>query len=163
MIFDNVSSCWFHFNGFAGEALWPSHNPKRSCTNLWGTCEFPYSFAAWCWSIWAIFHIRWASVSACYLFRQVQLLRFCLPIYLVGGEDCNLRLWSIKSGELLFEDKLTNTVTSTVCWRKAECNFCLLYSHSQCIFSFFMLLGNIQTFTPSSNLFTFNFQLLYSV
>ncbi|KAL6206226.1 hypothetical protein ACLB2K_023475 [Fragaria x ananassa] len=40
--------------------------------------------------------------------------------FVSGGEDCNLRLWSIKSGELLFEDKLTNTVTSTVCWQKAE-------------------------------------------
>ncbi|XP_050368602.1 uncharacterized protein LOC126786726 [Argentina anserina] len=40
--------------------------------------------------------------------------------FISGGEDCNLRLWSIKSGELLFEDKLTNTVTSTVCWQKAE-------------------------------------------
>ncbi|PRQ30166.1 putative transcription factor WD40-like family [Rosa chinensis] len=40
--------------------------------------------------------------------------------FISGGEDCNLRLWSIKSGELLFEDKLTNTVTPTVCWQKAE-------------------------------------------
>ncbi|KAK9937262.1 hypothetical protein M0R45_014064 [Rubus argutus] len=27
--------------------------------------------------------------------------------FISGGEDCNLRLWNIKSGELLFEDKLT--------------------------------------------------------
>ncbi|KAM1266342.1 hypothetical protein ACFX2J_035920 [Malus domestica] len=37
-----------------------------------------------------------------------------------GGEDCNLRLWSIKSGKLLFEDKFCNTIPSTVCWRRAE-------------------------------------------
>ncbi|KAH7544866.1 hypothetical protein FEM48_Zijuj01G0031400 [Ziziphus jujuba var. spinosa] len=37
-----------------------------------------------------------------------------------GGEDCNLRLWSIKSGELLFEDKFSSSVPSTVCWRRAE-------------------------------------------
>ncbi|XP_062162975.1 uncharacterized protein LOC133869896 [Alnus glutinosa] len=37
-----------------------------------------------------------------------------------GGEDCKLRLWSIKSGELLFEDKFSNSVPSTVCWHSAE-------------------------------------------
>ncbi|GMY35078.1 ddb1- and cul4-associated factor 4 [Fagus crenata] len=37
-----------------------------------------------------------------------------------GGEDCNLRIWSIKSGELLFEDKFSKSVPSTVCWRRAE-------------------------------------------
>ncbi|XP_004488222.2 uncharacterized protein [Cicer arietinum] len=34
-----------------------------------------------------------------------------------GGEDCKLRLWSIKSGELLLEDKFSNTVLSTVCYQ----------------------------------------------
>ncbi|PON42881.1 Guanine nucleotide-binding protein, beta subunit [Parasponia andersonii] len=38
-----------------------------------------------------------------------------------GGEDCYLRLWSIKSGELLFQEKFSDTVLSTVCWqRRAE-------------------------------------------
>ncbi|KAF7840268.1 DDB1- and CUL4-associated factor 4 isoform X2 [Senna tora] len=37
-----------------------------------------------------------------------------------GGEDCNLRLWSIKSGELLFEDKFSDTVLSTVCYQKPK-------------------------------------------
>nr|XP_023898103.1 uncharacterized protein LOC112009976 [Quercus suber] len=37
-----------------------------------------------------------------------------------GGVDCNLRLWSIKSGELLFEDKFSDSVLSTVCWHRAE-------------------------------------------
>lgn len=34
-----------------------------------------------------------------------------------GGDDCYLRLWSIKSGELLFQEKFSNAVLSTVCWR----------------------------------------------
>ncbi|KAH1209197.1 DDB1- and CUL4-associated factor 4 [Glycine max] len=34
-----------------------------------------------------------------------------------GGEDCKLRLWSIKSGELLFEDKFSDSVISTVCYK----------------------------------------------
>ncbi|XP_059437326.1 uncharacterized protein LOC132170380 isoform X1 [Corylus avellana] len=37
-----------------------------------------------------------------------------------GGEDCKLRLWSIKSGELLFEEKFSNSVPSTMCWHSAE-------------------------------------------
>ena len=41
-------------------------------------------------------------------------------IVILGGEDCNLRIWSIKSGELLFEDKFSKSVPSTVCWRRAE-------------------------------------------
>lgn len=36
--------------------------------------------------------------------------------FMSGGEDCNLRLWSIKSGELLFEDKFMNSIPSVVCW-----------------------------------------------
>lgn len=34
-----------------------------------------------------------------------------------GGEDCKLRIWSIRSGELVFEDKFSNSVPSAVCWR----------------------------------------------
>lgn len=34
-----------------------------------------------------------------------------------GGEDCKLRIWSIKSGELLLEDKFSNSVLSTVCYQ----------------------------------------------
>ncbi|KAH7522813.1 hypothetical protein JRO89_XSUnG0102600 [Xanthoceras sorbifolium] len=37
-----------------------------------------------------------------------------------GGEDCNLRIWSIKSGELLFEDRFSNSIPSNVCWRRPE-------------------------------------------
>ncbi|XP_057972163.1 uncharacterized protein LOC131160472 [Malania oleifera] len=35
-----------------------------------------------------------------------------------GGEDCYLRIWRIKSGELLFEDKFSDSVLSTVCWTR---------------------------------------------
>ncbi|KAB2601735.1 hypothetical protein D8674_002740 [Pyrus ussuriensis x Pyrus communis] len=51
-----------------------------------------------------------------------------------GREDRNLRLWSIKSGKLLFEDKFCNTIPSTVCWRRAESTYSLLLlcSHSSC-------------------------------
>lgn len=34
-----------------------------------------------------------------------------------GGEDCKLRIWSVRSGELLFQDKFSNSVPSAVCWR----------------------------------------------
>ncbi|GLT98889.1 hypothetical protein SLE2022_163640 [Rubroshorea leprosula] len=37
-----------------------------------------------------------------------------------GGEDCYLRLWSIKSGKLIFEDKFSESVLSTICWRRSE-------------------------------------------
>lgn len=33
-----------------------------------------------------------------------------------GGEDCYMRVWSIKSGEMLFEDKFMKSVPSVVCW-----------------------------------------------
>ncbi|KAL3523194.1 hypothetical protein ACH5RR_016028 [Cinchona calisaya] len=35
-----------------------------------------------------------------------------------GGEDCKLRLWSIKSSEMLFEGQFTSSVPSVVCWPK---------------------------------------------
>lgn len=40
-----------------------------------------------------------------------------------GGEDCKLRLWSIKSGELLFEDKFSNSILSTVCYQTSRSSF----------------------------------------
>ncbi|KAI8524783.1 hypothetical protein RHMOL_Rhmol13G0176100 [Rhododendron molle] len=36
--------------------------------------------------------------------------------FMSGGEDCNLRLWGIKSGELLCEDKFMSSVPAVVCW-----------------------------------------------
>lgn len=37
-------------------------------------------------------------------------------IFLLGGEDYKLRLWSIKSGEMLFENQVMNSIPSVVCW-----------------------------------------------
>ncbi|XP_044497321.1 DDB1- and CUL4-associated factor 4 isoform X2 [Mangifera indica] len=39
---------------------------------------------------------------------------------MAGGEDCNLCIWSIKSGELLFQEKVSNSVPSTASWRLVE-------------------------------------------
>ncbi|XP_052203220.1 uncharacterized protein LOC127808690 isoform X2 [Diospyros lotus] len=56
-------------------------------------------------------------------------------ILMSGGEDCKIRLWSIKSGHLLFEEKFMNTVPSTMCRRMqpptvARDN-CRYYSYGQ--------------------------------
>ncbi|TXG67121.1 hypothetical protein EZV62_008396 [Acer yangbiense] len=37
-----------------------------------------------------------------------------------GGEDNNLRIWSIKSGELLFDDKFSNSIPHNVRWWRPE-------------------------------------------
>ncbi|KAK8626552.1 hypothetical protein V6N13_134193 [Hibiscus sabdariffa] len=37
-----------------------------------------------------------------------------------GGEDCYLRLWCIKSGKMLFEEKFSDSVPTTICWRRAQ-------------------------------------------
>ncbi|XP_021982609.1 uncharacterized protein LOC110878576 isoform X1 [Helianthus annuus] len=36
-----------------------------------------------------------------------------------GGEDFYLRLWRLKSGEMLYEDKFMNSVPSVLCWPRA--------------------------------------------
>lgn len=50
------------------------------------------------------------SISLTFLFENSDLV-------ISGGEDCKLRIWSIKSGELLLEDKFSNSVLSTVCYQ----------------------------------------------
>ncbi|XP_042412941.1 DDB1- and CUL4-associated factor 4-like isoform X2 [Zingiber officinale] len=35
-----------------------------------------------------------------------------------GGEDCFLRIWSIKSGELVFGEKVSNSKLTSICWPK---------------------------------------------
>ncbi|KAL2244489.1 UNVERIFIED_CONTAM: hypothetical protein Sindi_2717100, partial [Sesamum indicum] len=37
-------------------------------------------------------------------------------LQLSGGEDFYIRLWNIKSGELLFKDRFMNSIPSAVCW-----------------------------------------------
>ncbi|KAL6561828.1 hypothetical protein OROGR_002835 [Orobanche gracilis] len=39
-------------------------------------------------------------------------------VVMSGGEDYYLRLWDIKSGEMLFKERFMNTVPSAVCWPK---------------------------------------------
>nr|XP_043618271.1 DDB1- and CUL4-associated factor 4-like protein 1 isoform X2 [Erigeron canadensis] len=41
-----------------------------------------------------------------------------------GGEDFYMRMWSIKSGEMLYEDKFMNSVPSVLCWARGgpDCN-----------------------------------------
>ncbi|KAL3616635.1 hypothetical protein CASFOL_039029 [Castilleja foliolosa] len=39
-------------------------------------------------------------------------------VVMSGGEDCYLRLWNIKSGEMLFNERFKNTVPSAICWPK---------------------------------------------
>ncbi|KAM3324102.1 DDB1 and CUL4-associated factor 4 isoform X1 [Capsicum chacoense] len=41
-------------------------------------------------------------------------------IVMSGGEDHHLRIWSIKSGELLFDNKFMDTIPSVVRWLKPE-------------------------------------------
>ncbi|KAJ8545935.1 hypothetical protein K7X08_018518 [Anisodus acutangulus] len=48
-------------------------------------------------------------------------------IVMSGGVDCHLRLWSIKSGELLFDNKFMDTIPSVVRWPKTEG---LMYLHT---------------------------------
>lgn len=37
-------------------------------------------------------------------------------IVMSGGEDCKLRLWSVRSGEMLFESQFMSSIPSVVCW-----------------------------------------------
>ena len=57
---------------------------------------------------------------------------------LLGGEDFYLRVWSIKSGEMLYEDKFMNSVPSVVCYTrgaafmhllKCYCSYIGFYFH----------------------------------
>ncbi|KAI3455768.1 hypothetical protein Pfo_012431 [Paulownia fortunei] len=40
-------------------------------------------------------------------------------VVMSGGEDCYLRLWNIKSGELLFKERFMNSIPSAVCWPRS--------------------------------------------
>lgn len=44
-----------------------------------------------------------------------------------GGEDCFLRIWSIKSGELVFGEKVSNSKLTSICWPKTGNSFCTAF------------------------------------
>ncbi|GAB4841106.1 hypothetical protein Ancab_021850 [Ancistrocladus abbreviatus] len=44
----------------------------------------------------------------------------CERFVMSGGEDNYVRIWSIKSGELLYQDKFSNSTLSNVCWEQNE-------------------------------------------
>ncbi|KAJ6846006.1 uncharacterized protein M6B38_278185 [Iris pallida] len=58
-------------------------------------------------------------------------LVFCWAIFtfhrskksISGGEDCCVRMWSLKSSELVFEENVSNSIISTVCWRRGMDGF----------------------------------------
>lgn len=37
-----------------------------------------------------------------------------------GGEDCTVRIWSIKTGELIFAHSVTDTLFTALCWPKSS-------------------------------------------
>lgn len=57
------------------------------------------------------------ELHATLAFKCFELL--CI-LFLLGGEDCYLRLWNIKSGQLLWEDKFCNSSLTNICWEMAE-------------------------------------------
>lgn len=71
--------------------------------------------------------------SACSISLYSEISEFLVTwactkyILVLGGEDCKFRLWNIKSGKLIFEDKFGDAVPSTICWRRAGgSNYCSL-------------------------------------
>lgn len=63
-------------------------------------------------------------------------------LFFSGGEDCNLRLWSVKSGKLLYEEKISDSVLSTVCWKRSESKPPALYRYKSLVlhlFSYFRM------------------------
>lgn len=134
-----------------GKTLWSSPYPERRCTNLWWACKFTYSYTAWSWSHWDICRVWYYHLSACSIFLYSDISEFLVTVYtkyilVLGGEDCNFRLWNIKSGKLIFEDKFVDAVPSTICWRRNGSNdrsllFLSYLCPSAILFSIKLLVG----------------------
>lgn len=85
---------------------------------------------------------------------------FTTNIFFSGGEDCSLRLWSIKSGKLLFEEKISDSILSTVCWKRSESKPPALYRDESLVLYlfFYFRMDNLQVLfhlfnlLPSTNL-----------
>jgi len=41
-----------------------------------------------------------------------------------GGEDCAVRIWSIKTGELLFAQSMSDTLFTAFCWPESSHDLC---------------------------------------
>jgi WD repeat-containing protein 21A len=65
---------------------------------------------------------------------------------LSGGDDCYTRIWSIKSGQLMSENKFSNSVPSVVCWSADEstCTLTFLLLHNF-LYCFFLSLVETET------------------
>lgn len=104
---------------FIDKAIRPSHASEGCCSILWRAREFPYSNTARRWPRWEICYVRWMLFQWYYFFT---FLFENSDLVILGGEDCKLRIWSIKSGELLLEDKFSNSVLTTVCYQSFKSN-----------------------------------------
>jgi WD40 repeat protein len=43
---------------------------------------------------------------------------------LSGGEDCTIRIWSIKTGELIFAQRVADTLFTALCWPENDLEMC---------------------------------------
>lgn len=65
-----------------------------------------------------------------------DMSKFLFVCLFSGGDDCCTRVWSIKCGQLLSENKLSDSVPSIVCWSSVEGSF-LLTDPISCFLTFF--------------------------
>lgn len=131
-----VSLRWFQMNRF-----WSKFQMKHhSQASIFSYCRLSYMIIEWpreelynhmkaMWILILVYSLELTSLrdflwqvyiipnSSQFSLRRHQNLGFVW--HLLGGEDCKLRLWSLKSGELLSEEKFSDSVLSTVRWQRA--------------------------------------------
>lgn len=61
------------------------------------------------------FHFPFFTFNVFVLFLSLTTV---YNFFISGGEDKYTRIWSIKSGELLFENKFSDAVPTAVCWSR---------------------------------------------